>query len=78
MPITTVGEMIDELQEHDRNLPLRLAVQPGHAIEHTIAGVVAALVTPDHSGSLETEVVYVGAGDQVGCLPRVVSDELGW
>jgi hypothetical protein len=78
--IATVGELIAALDRYDPTTPVRLATQPGYPLENTVAQVVC---TPDDSegdGTVRTDppVVWLGAGKQVGYLPGLAANALGW
>ena len=86
MGATTVGELMEELEEYDENTEIRLAIQPSWPFEHTIGSIievdlqerreefvpVSAIMEPEHL------VVYLGQGGQIGYLPQPASEELGW
>ncbi len=78
--IETVGELIAALEGYDPDTPVRLASQPAWPFEHTIGPVVA---TPDDAEGDGTEptddpVVWIGEGPQIGYLPGIAADALGW
>jgi hypothetical protein len=67
-PIATVGELIAALEAFDEEAPVRLAFQPSWPFEHD-CGQVAA----DSGGT-----VWIAEGDQIGYLPGVARQALGW
>lgn len=67
--IRTVGELIAELQMYEDGREVRFATQPSYPLQHAIGGVAAVDLE-------EGRVVYIGAGDQLGYAPGVVSDAL--
>ncbi|GGN23873.1 hypothetical protein GCM10011609_76990 [Lentzea pudingi] len=78
--IDTVGDLQDALEQYDRATPIRWAAQPGNPFEYTIGPVVR---TPDDADGDGTEhhdppVVWLGERDQVGYLPDLAANALGW
>ena len=76
----TVGDLIAALSGYDPATPLRVAAQPGYPMEHLLARVVC---TPDDAESwgvrpTDPPVVWLGTGEQVGYLPEIAADALGW
>ncbi|MDT8916054.1 hypothetical protein [Amycolatopsis sp. PS_44_ISF1] len=76
----TVGDLIAALFGYDPATPLRIAAQPGYPMEHLVARVVH---TPDDAESwgirpTDPPVVWIGTGGQVGYLPAIAADALGW
>lgn len=72
-PELTVGEIIDRLSAFDRDAPLRLAINPLFALEHTVGGVVGTVDTQGRA------VVYLAErGEQLGPLPQTVAVALAW
>lgn len=86
MRIDTVGELISALELHDPDTPVRWAAQPHWPFEYTIGQVVCAPDDADtgpdpndhDDGESDQPVVWLGEGTQVGYLPGIVSDALGW
>jgi hypothetical protein len=74
--IRTVGELIAELEQYDPDLPVRVAVQPGHPMENAVGSVAVVDVDESHGAGDVHPVVYIGTGDQLGYLPGAVSDAL--
>jgi hypothetical protein len=79
--IATVGELIAALDRYDPTTPVRLATQPGYPMEHALGQVVVC--TPDDvegDGTPRTDppVVWLGEGQQVGYLPGLARNALGW
>ncbi|MFJ5546732.1 hypothetical protein [Streptomyces sp. NPDC093225] len=72
-PELTVGAMIDRLSAFDRDAPLRLAINPLFALEHTVGGIVPAV---DAHG--RTVVYIVESGDQLGPVPPSVAVAVNW
>lgn len=70
--IATVGDLIDALDEHDPDTPIRWAAQPAWPFEYTVGTVTAG---PDDA---EEPVVWLVEGEQVGYLSADVADALGW
>lgn len=78
--IDTVGELVAALEDYDPDTPVRLASQPGWPFEYSIGAVVH---TPDDAEGDGTEptddpVVWIGEGQQLGYLPGIAADALGW
>ncbi|MGW5054818.1 hypothetical protein [Actinokineospora sp. NPDC004072] len=76
----TVGDLIAALSGYDPATPLRVAAQPGYPMEHLLARVVC---TPDDAQSrgirpTDSPVVWLGIGEQIGHLPAIAADALGW
>ena len=76
----TVGDLIAALSGYDPATPLRIAAQPEYPMEHFLARVVC---TPDDAESwnikpTDPPVVWLGTGEQVGHLPAIAADALGW
>lgn len=64
----TVGDLIDLLEQFDRDLPVRLASQPAWPFEYVL-------------GQDPVEVdgaVWLAEGNQVGYLAGSVAEGLGW
>lgn len=78
--IATVGDLIAALDRYDPTTPVRLATQPGHPIEHTLGQVVCTPDDAEGDGTPRTDlpVVWLGEGEQVGYLPGLARDALGW
>jgi hypothetical protein len=79
-PFDTVGELIAALQHYDPDTPIRLATQPHWPFEYTLGGIA---LTPDDAEGDGTEptgdpVVWIAEGRQVGYLPGIASNALGW
>ncbi|GGS59727.1 hypothetical protein [Actinokineospora fastidiosa] len=76
----TVGDLIAALSGYDPATPLRIAAQPGYPMEHHLARVVR---TPDDAQSwgirpTDPPVAWLGTGEQIGHLPAIAADALGW
>jgi hypothetical protein len=68
LTISTVGELIDALDEFDRDAPVRLAIQPSWPFEHS-CGEIAE----DDDGT-----VWIAEGAQIGYLPHLARQALEW
>ncbi|WP_158851193.1 hypothetical protein [Saccharothrix deserti] len=79
-PIATVGDLIAALTAYDPTTPVRLATQPGYPMEHALGRVVCTPDDAEGDGTPPTDppVVWLGAGDQVGYLPALAANALGW
>ena len=66
----TVGDLITALSGYDPTTPLRIAAQPGYPMEHDAEA--------DGTPPTDPPVVWLGTGKQVGYLPRIAADALGW
>lgn len=69
----TVAELIAILEDFDGDAEVRLAQQPSWPFEYSIArfGVEIAEVEG-------ADVVYIAEGSQLGYLPGVARDAIGW
>jgi hypothetical protein len=78
--IETVGDLITALERYDLDIPVRLASQPRWPFEYTVGGVALTPDDADHNGTTPTDepVVWIGEGRQVGYLPGVAANALGW
>lgn len=79
--INTVGELIAALERYDDDTPVRWAHQPSWLMEYLIGQVVSTPDDTDSPGRHATgdgPVVWLGEGRQVGYLPGIVSNALGW
>ena len=88
----TLSELIETLtdlqREHGDQVPVRLAHQPNWPFELSISAVEAVNVAgPDEDdrdvardilADPESVVVYIAEGSQIGYLPGVASQALGW
>lgn len=83
MRIDTVGELIEALEAYDPDTSVRIAQQPSWPFEYTLGAVTC---TPDdiHPDDLDGDtpppdpVVWLAEGHQVGYLPGIASQALGW
>lgn len=78
--IETVGDLITALENYDPDTPIRWASQPRWPFEYTLGQVA---MTPDDAEGDGTEptddpVVWIGEGHQVGYLPGIAVNALGW
>lgn len=88
-----ITELIEQLQafaaEHG-DVEVRLAVQPNWPFEHSI-GSVALGQEPIYEGTMDPEdgtvataedevpaIIYIGEGRQLGYLPAMAREGLGW
>lgn len=78
--IATVGDLIAALQRYDPTMPVRFASQPGYPFENTIGQVVCTPDDAEGDGTPPTDppVVWLGEGGQVGALPDIAANALGW
>lgn len=78
--IDTVGELITALQDYDPNTPIRLATQPGWPFEYTLGRVALSPNDAQGDGTEPTSdpVVWIAEGRQVGYLPPIARNALGW
>lgn len=83
----TVQDLIDQLEDCDPNAEVRLAIQPSWPFEHSVRDVVEVDLTDKDADEDEEvsdyentgeRVVYIGEGRQIGYLPGVARDHLGW
>ena len=78
--IATVGELIAALEDYDPTTPVRLATQPGWPLENLLERIACTPDDAEYRGPLRTDppVVWLGAGTQVGHLPPLAANALGW
>jgi hypothetical protein len=78
--INTVGELIAALQRYDTDTPVRWAHQSSWPMEYTIGQLVGTSDDADNHGQRPTgdPVVWLGEGRQVGYLPGIAGNALGW
>jgi hypothetical protein len=78
--IETVGDLIAELECYDPDTPIRLASQPRWPFEYTLGGVALTPDDAEHNGTASTDepVVWIGQCRQVGYLPGIAANALGW
>ncbi|MFB9729755.1 MULTISPECIES: hypothetical protein [Pseudonocardiaceae] len=78
--IATVGELVAALEHYDPATPVRLATQPGYPLENLLARVACTPDDAEYEGPTRTgpPVVWLGAGEQVGYLPALAANALGW
>ena len=78
----TIEELIRELEGLPQDTEVRFASQPSWPFEYSISDVVytplAESVLNEDDEEEEIGIVYLGEGRQIGYLPGVVKDELGW
>lgn len=79
----TVGELIERLQDMNEEAEVRFAHQPSWAFEYAVSDVVEVELEEDtngeyHNGRGVERVVYIAEGTQLGYLPGIASEELGW
>jgi hypothetical protein len=90
----TIRELIDQLEdlaeEHGDDVEVRLAHQPSWPFEYSIDDVVAVCADDDDEaeaedypgqrvdGSSTLPVVYIAEKSQLGYLPGIAADALGW
>jgi len=77
----TVGELIDALEDLDHDLEVHLATQPTYPLEYPLEYAIdnmgPVLVTVPTEEDPQS-FVYLFEGGQIGYLPRVVREEMGW
>jgi hypothetical protein len=78
--IATVGELRAALDRYDPATPVRFAQQPGYPLEYTVGRVACTPDDAEGDGTPPTDppVVWIGEGQQVGSLPAIAADALGW
>lgn len=78
--IETVGDLLAALEEYDHDTPIRLAQQPGWPFEYSVGQVVCTPWDADGDGTEPAgpPVVWLGEGEQVGYLPGLARNALGW
>lgn len=79
MGIETVGDLLAALENYDDDTPVRFAQQPNWPFEHTIGQVVQTPDDAEDDGDESPDpVVWLGEGGQVGYLPGMAANALGW
>ncbi|MCP2243309.1 hypothetical protein [Lentzea aerocolonigenes] len=78
--IDTVGDLQDALARYDRATPIRWAARPSYPMEYTIGPVVCTPDDTEGDGTARHDppVVWLGERGQVGYLPELAADALGW
>ena len=71
-------EMIADENDDGQEIEVRFASQPSWPFEYSIDGIVIAPKFDDQDNDTGQTIVYLGEGQQLGYLPRVVKNELGW
>jgi len=71
-------EMIADENDDGQEIEVRFASQPSWPFEYSIDGVVIAPKFDDQDNDTGQTIVYLGEGQQLGYLPIVVKNELGW
>jgi len=85
----TVRDLKNMIEDLDDDTEVRFASQPGWPFEYSISDVqLVTLSEPDDCENLEEdenaeepefeEVVYLVEGNQIGYLPGVVREAIGW
>lgn len=85
----TVEELIEQLQEMDRDAEVRIATQPNWPFENSIESVqqVTGDITEIHDEDegyregwkeFDQPIVYIGEGQQLGYLPQGAAQQFGW
>jgi hypothetical protein len=77
-----VSELMELLQDLPEDAEVRLAQQPNWPFEYSI-GTVAAIGPDDFDEDDEDDappevVVYIGEGMQLGYLPGIARNAVGW
>ena len=71
-------EMIADENDDGQEIEVRFASQPSWPFEYSIDGIVIAPKFDDQDNDTGQTIVYLGEGQQLGYLPIVVKNELGW
>ena len=71
-------EMIADENDDGQEIEVRFASQPSWPFEYSIDGIVIAPKFDDQDNDTGQTIVYLGEGQQLGYLPGVVKNELGW
>ena len=87
----TVQELMEMLEDMPQDAEVRLAMQPNWPFEYSIGRVIepaemaefAEDAAKDGGNDFDSddeipEAVYIGEGTQLGYLPGLVSQTLGW
>ena len=80
----TVGELKEMLEDLDDDMEVRLAHQPSWPFEYSISnGQVVDVNEPDEDDEEAEEkepreILYLIEGSQLGYLPGIVSQAIGW
>lgn len=75
----TLRELIEELEnlaEEHGEANVHLAFQRNWPLEYSVSQVVVTEVVDERDGV--QQVVYIGEGSQLGYLPGVAREALGW
>ena len=78
--ITTVGDLIAALSDHNLAAPVRIAADGAEFMDYTIGRVVVTRGDSDSDCVLPNDapVVHIGTGDRYCCLPDAAAHSLGW
>ena len=78
--IDTVGDLQRALADYDPDTPIRWAAQPSYPMEYTIGQVVCTPDDAEGDGTVRHDppVVWLGERAQVGYLPELAANALGW
>ncbi|WP_327303619.1 hypothetical protein OG730_08370 [Streptomyces sp. NBC_01298] len=68
----TAAEIIEHLSRYAPDTPVRMAINPEFPYAHTLGGIVLGM---GHDGR---PVIYIGEAGQVGFLPALTAQDLGW
>ena len=71
-------EMIADENDDGQEIEVRFASQPSWPFEYSIDGIVIAPKFDDQDNDTGQTIVYLGEGQQLGYLPVVVKNQLGW
>ena len=67
------------LRDYDPDTPIRLATQPGWRFEYTLGRVTLTPNDAETDGTEPTsDPVWIAEGGQVGYLPPITRNALGW
>ena len=79
-PIETVGDLLTALEDYDPDTPIRWASQPHWPFEYTLGQIAVTPNDAEGDGTEPTDepVVWIGEGHQVGYLPGIAANALGW
>ena len=73
--IETLTALVDE---HGGDVEVRLAFQPSWPFEHAVGDVVLVTLRERSVSTIDTPVVYIGEGAQLGYLPGSAAIALDW
>lgn len=74
--MTTVSDLIRELEQYDPDVEVRLAIQPNYPFEYSISSYNCPVAeVMDDNGNY---TLYIVQGEQLGYLSQEATEACGW